>query len=265
MFSDMGSISLWLGIFFILLSLSGIFIIYSIIKNKSIENENIDKIIELGKWFIVSVAITLSVSIVNDGFRERDQDIKEMEVFEKHINTILEASGVEKRKLLCEYFAAVSPEGPIKKSWKEYKTIVDQQVVELRAAEKKVNEITGKAPEQRSEADNKALLDAGEKAAILSQSLKTPDVQEWIIIAGADSSVKAALDEVKKFKELRYSVGIYKKENSFRTVVGPFQDKNAGLVALVEVREIRKDSYLVNLKTWCKNSERKDSFVECTK
>lgn len=77
MFSDMGSISLWLGIFFILLSLSGIFIIYSIIKNKSIENENIDKIIELGKWFIVSVAITLSVSIVNDGFRERDQDIKE--------------------------------------------------------------------------------------------------------------------------------------------------------------------------------------------
>lgn len=188
-----------------------------------------------------------------------------MEVFEKHINTILEASGVEKRKLLCEYFAAVSPEGPIKKSWKEYKTIVDQQVAELKAAEKKVNEITGKAPEQRSEADNKALLDAGEKAAILSQSLKTPDVQEWIIIAGADSSVKAALDEVKKLKELKYSVDIYKKENSFRTVIGPFQDKNAGLVALVEVREIRKDSYLVNLKTWCKNSERKDSFVECTK
>ena len=100
MFSDTGNVSLWLGIFFILTSLSGIFVIYSIIKNKSIENENIDKIIELGKWFIVSVAITLSVSIVNDGFREREQDIKEMEIFDKYVDTILEAAGVEKKKVI---------------------------------------------------------------------------------------------------------------------------------------------------------------------
>lgn len=263
MFSDTGSISLWLGVFFILISLSGIFVIYSIIKNKSIENENIDKIIELGKWFIVSVAITLSISIVNDGFRERDQDIKELDVFEKHVNTILEATGVEKRKLLCEYFAAVSPEGPIKKSWKDYKIVVDQQVAELRAAEEKAIKIAEKAPEARSEAEQKALLEAEEKAATLSQSLKSPDIQEWVIIAGSDSSVEAALDEVKKFKELKYSVDIYRKENRFRTVVGPFRDKNVVSAALPEIRKVRKDSYPVNLKTWCKSPEPRDGDIEC--
>jgi hypothetical protein len=264
MFSDTGSISLWLGVFFILISLSGIFVIYLIIKNKSIENENIDKIIELGKWFIVSVAITLSISMVNDGFRERDQDLKEMDVFEKHVNTILEASDVEKRKLLSEYFAAVSPEGAIRKSWKEYKIIVDQQIAELRAEKEKVIKIEEKPPEARSEAERRAILEVEEKVATLSQSLKSPDIQEWVIIAGADSSVGEALHEVKKFKELKYSVDIYKKENSFRTVVGPFRDRNAVSAALPEIRKVRKDSYPVNLKTWCKSPERRDGYIECT-
>ena len=67
MFSDTGNLSFWLGVSFILIAMCGIIVIYLIIKNKTIENENIDKIIELGKWFMVSVAIALSVSIINDG------------------------------------------------------------------------------------------------------------------------------------------------------------------------------------------------------
>lgn len=172
MFSDTGNLSLWLSIFFILISLCGIFVIYLIIKNKSIENENIDKIIELGKWFIVSVAITLSASIINDGFREREQDIKEMEVFDKYVSTILEADGIERRKLLCEYFASVSPEGPIRKSWERYETIVDKHIVEIRESEKKIIVIAKKAEEgtaSASEIEEKARLE--EKTSALSQSL----------------------------------------------------------------------------------------------
>jgi cbb3-type cytochrome oxidase subunit 3 len=128
MFSDTGNLSFWLGVVFILISLCGIVIIYLKIKNKSIENANIDKIIEQGKWVIVSVAITLSASIVNDGFREREQDIKEIGVFDKYTNIVLEASNIEKRRLLCEYFASVSPEGPIRKSWEKYKIVVDKHI-----------------------------------------------------------------------------------------------------------------------------------------
>ncbi len=172
MFSDTGNLSLWLSVSFILISLCGILVVYLIIKNKSIENENIDKIIELGKWFIVSVAITLSVSIVNDGFRERDQDIKEIEVFEKYTSIVLEADGAVKRKLLCDYFASVSPEGSIRKSWERYKEIVDRDIAELREAENKLATIVIKVEEgtaSPSEKEEKFRLQ--EKASSLNQSL----------------------------------------------------------------------------------------------
>ena len=172
MLSNTGNLSLWLSIFFILMSISGIIVIYFIIKNKSIESANIDKITELGKWFIISVAITLSASIVNDGFREREQDIKEIEIFDKYTSIILEADGLERRRLLCEYFASVSPEGPIKKSWENYKIVVDGHISELREAEKKALFIAKKAEEgtaSPSEIEEKARL--VEKASALNQSL----------------------------------------------------------------------------------------------
>jgi len=91
---DTGHLSLLLCAVLMVVALVGIIAIYLMIKNKEIENENVDKIVDLGKWCIVSVAIVLSTSIVNDGFRERDQDIKEMEVFDKYVTTILEADGL---------------------------------------------------------------------------------------------------------------------------------------------------------------------------
>ena len=56
----------------------------------------------------------------------------------KYVSIILEADSIEKRKLLCEYFASVSPEGPIKKSWEEYELIVDKHIAEISENEKKL-------------------------------------------------------------------------------------------------------------------------------
>jgi hypothetical protein len=172
MFSDTGNLSFVIGITFILMSLCGIFVIYLIIKNRSIENENIDKIIELGKWFMVSVAIAFSVSIINDAFRERDQDIKELESFAKYTEIILDVAGPEKRQLLSEYFATVSPSGPIRKSWEAYKTIVDKQSEEYKKSKERDEEIErriaeGKATSQ--EIAEKKQLEA--KISLLNQSL----------------------------------------------------------------------------------------------
>lgn len=141
---DTGKLSLIIALFFIVISLSGVFILVYMIKNKKIESENIDRIIDIGKWFIVSVAITLSASIINDGFKERDQDLKEMEVFEKYVSTIIMADNLEQRRALCEYFAAVSPNGQIKKSWQDYQKIVDQQLKDDAALKAKVAAIENK-------------------------------------------------------------------------------------------------------------------------
>ena len=172
MFSDTGNLSFWLSLFFVLISLCGIFFAYLLARNKSLEPEYVDKFIDLGKWFIVSVAITLSTSIVNDGFRERDQDIKEMEIFDNYTSVILEADGLIKRKLLSEYFATVSPEGPIKQSWTRYEEKIDDHIREIEDSEEKVIELGEKTEKgNASPADIMQLDRLVEKAASLNQSL----------------------------------------------------------------------------------------------
>lgn len=162
MFTDAGILSLTLGIFFIIISLVGIIAIYFIIKNKSIENNNIDKIVELGKWFLISVAITLSASIINDNFRERNQDIQELAVFEKHLNSITKAGGGKERQELCEYFAAVSPKGAIRDSWERYKIVVDKEATDYTKNIKNLNAILEKESQ-----GNVSFLELQEKAALL--------------------------------------------------------------------------------------------------
>jgi hypothetical protein len=160
------------GVFFISISFFGIFLVYFIAKKKVIEPENLDKLIELGKWVVVSVALTLSTSMINDGFREREQDIKEMESFDKYTEVVLAADGAEKRKLLSEYFAAVSPEGPIKKSWESYNKLVIRQILEIKEVESR-SLVLAKKIENRnatiSEVEERIRL--VERSASINQSL----------------------------------------------------------------------------------------------
>lgn len=268
--SNTVNLSLWLSIFFIAISLCGIIAIYLIIKNKSIENESIDKIIDLGKWFVVSVGITLTASIVNDGFREREQDVKELQVFDKYLSNVLEAKGIETIKLLSEYFATVSPDGSIKKSWVNYDLKVDKHILELRDIEKKNAQLETKqeegsvltAEETVAKANYQEKLIAAKNISIKSSI--TQVTEEWVIIAGSDKDIPSANNEVKKVKELNYPVSIYKKGNGYRTVAGPFLDYSEVLIALPEInKKLKTNPYSVNLKTWCMNPEIKDGYIEC--
>jgi hypothetical protein len=161
MFANTGNLSFYLGIFFIVISFIGILFIYRIMKAGKIEKEKIDKLIELGKWFIVSVALVLSASIVNDGFRERDQDIKELEFFDKYTKIVTDDRSVEKTWLMCEFFSAVSSEGELKKAWTRYKKIIEPRYL---AYMKNVNEIVKiNAKEDPTEEDQLKILDLKQK------------------------------------------------------------------------------------------------------
>lgn len=175
MLENTGGLSLWLCLFYAVISLAGIFSVYLIIRNKSIENENIDKLVELGKWFIGSVALTLSASIINDGFRERDQDVKESALFDKYVETILAADGLEKRKLLSDYFAAVSPSGPIKNAWAEYKNIVKIDLEADKADRKSAVELAEKKKNNNATAlELENLNKIEERIAARNESLAPP-------------------------------------------------------------------------------------------
>jgi hypothetical protein len=64
-----------------------------------------DKVIDLIKWSISSVAIVLVTLIIDTGFRERSTGIQEMQVYDKYVDIILKADNIEQRWKLCEYFS----------------------------------------------------------------------------------------------------------------------------------------------------------------
>lgn len=172
---DTAKLSLLLGASLIALSLLGIFAVYRLIKSKSLPDGGLDKLIELGKWFMVSVAIVLATAIVNDGFRERDQDVKEMQVFDKYTTVVLEADGVEKRKLLTEYFASVSPDGRIKTAWENYKKVVEIQVKEYRDNQAKLQALTEKTAQGTATPAEKAQREVlATSLSMANQSLAAP-------------------------------------------------------------------------------------------
>lgn len=161
MFTNTGNLSLYLGIFFIAISLLGILFVYKILKKGEIEKEKVYKLIELGKWFIVSVAIVLSTSIVNDGFKERDQDIKELQFFDKYTKIVTDDRGVEKTWLMCEFFTAVSSEGELKNAWTRYKDIIEPRYNAYRKNVAKIVEINAK--EKQTEEDEMKIINLKQK------------------------------------------------------------------------------------------------------
>lgn len=263
MLSDTGNLSLYLGFFFIGISLLGIIIIYFLMKNNSIEKDRIDKLIELGKWFIASVAIVLSTAIVNDGFREREQDIKEIDVFDKYVTTITKADGIEQRWLLVEYFATVSPQGRLQESWKRYQEILKPGYLEYKENKERIAEIAVK--ENPTEVDRKELILLQDKNESLNKSLIATSVQtEWVVIAGTDISLEAAQYEMRKVKKLDLPVSIYKKGDKFITVVGPFANYDAALKIVPEIKKtVNSTAYQVRLNNFCPNAEMQKGYLLC--
>lgn len=85
-----------------------------------------DKLIELIKWTISSVCIVIVTLIIDTGFREREAGIKEMEVYDKYVDIILQADNIEQRWKLCEYFSIVTPTERLRTRWQAYRDSISK-------------------------------------------------------------------------------------------------------------------------------------------
>lgn len=120
MLANTGTISLWLYGVFIVMTIIAMIVAFYQIKKGSIEIEKLDKMIELFKYAIISTAIATVTLIVSDLFKEREQDIKELEYFDKYVEDVKKADGIEARLQLSKYLSIVAPSGELKESWKNY-------------------------------------------------------------------------------------------------------------------------------------------------
>lgn len=152
--NNTGTISFVLYGVFISITLIALFIAsYFIIKGK-IPSEKLDKIIDLFKYSIVSVAIATTSLIVSDLFKERDQDVKELEYFGKYINDFKRVDNIEERLQLSKYLSIVAPSGDLKNSWQAYNEVINSEYIKYLdaiPAKAKIDSIEKPTLEQISE------------------------------------------------------------------------------------------------------------------
>ncbi len=268
-FGNTGYLSFGLGIIYLFLSLCGLIFVYHLIKKKSLEEKSLNKLIETGKWFVISVALVIGATIISDGFKERDQDLKEMEAFHKYVNTITKVEGVEQRYLLAEYFSIVAPNGGLKTAWQNYKIEVGKARNQFRNNKEKINELERKPSLTKAEIKEKEKLEQENEALnqqFISESNEesTAQIEERMIIAGGDKTIEEAQYELAKAKKISSVAQIYKKRNSYRTVIPNLFDKDEATKLLIEVREkINSGAYIVRKNKWCPNIEENDQYLIC--
>lgn len=94
---------------------------------KRMSAETTDRWITFSKWYMTSVAIVFAASIITNSFTERETGIKEMQVYDKYVQHILEADNIELRIKLAQYFATVTPTERLRDRWEEYHNTLIQE------------------------------------------------------------------------------------------------------------------------------------------
>ena len=132
-----------------------------------------DKMIDLIKWAILTVGIGTTGFIVTDLFKERDQDLKELDYFDKYVQDVKKADGIEERIRLVKYLSIVSPSGEIKKAWQEYYKEISkeyEEYLELKAQETTDEALKDLSVAERVKAiDNQVKLSAFEKPLVITR------------------------------------------------------------------------------------------------
>jgi len=120
MSTNTGTVSFILYGIFVIISIVGLVVAIYFIVKKTITLEQMDKIIDLSKYTVVSIALTTITLIITDLFKEREQDVKELEYFDKYVQDVKKVDGIQERFQLVKYLSIVAPNGDLKQSWKEY-------------------------------------------------------------------------------------------------------------------------------------------------
>lgn len=151
MLSDTGTLSFLLYGVFILITITAMCFAFYYIKKGTIEVIKLDKMIDLFKYVIVSTSIATVTLIAADLFKEREQDIKELEYFDKYIEDVKKVDGVQERLQLSKYLSIVAPSGGMRKSWENYYKIVEieyKDYLNLKSEQLKIEAINNPTKEQ---------------------------------------------------------------------------------------------------------------------
>jgi len=228
-----------------------------------IAQERFDKIIELSKWYIVSVAIVLTTKMIDGTFTERETGIKEMQVYDKYAETILKADNIEQRWKLVQYFSTVTPTERLRSRWLLYQEAIKNDYlsyVDLKKQEKKLlSQDTLSKPQIEKLATVQNKLEPFEKRLI------STDQGNWVIVFTGDNNLTQAQYE---FKQLNLKgingARLFYRDNYYRAISRNFSSKSEAQTYLDQNKKLlRGDIYIVNLDSWCTNPTYNGQYFEC--
>ncbi len=151
MLHNTGTVSSVLYGAFIIFTIIAMFVAFYHIKKGDIATEKLDKMIDLFKYAIVSTALATVGLMIGNLYKERDQNIKELEYFDKYVNDVRKVGGIKERLQLTKYLSIVAPNGAIKDSWVNYYDEVKrehEEYLQLKSEELKIDTIRQPTPEQ---------------------------------------------------------------------------------------------------------------------
>jgi hypothetical protein len=261
MLANTGTVSLILYLVFISISIISTVIVYKFIKNGTLEIEKLDKLIDFFKVVVFTTAIGTVALIVTDLFKEREQDVKELEYFDKYVQEVKDVNG-QGRLQLSKYLSIVAPSGEMKKSWTNYYKEVQKDYDEYIKAQQALKIDTTSNPTKKQ-------LDIREENQSKVELFENPLTnintnEEWYIVAGGDANMDEANFELEKAIKINANSTIIKKGNSYRTVLVGYLTK-ADAEKQLEIVKLKLNStaYIVKKNSWCSTLENSSECLIC--
>jgi len=254
--SNTGDVSFALYGFFILLTIVAFFLSIKIIKNDKIEKERFERIVELFKFSIVTVSLSMVSLIVTNLFNERDYDVKEMTTFNTYIPHIIDSTTTLERKIsFCSFFSCVTPKGDLKDGWKSFTKYLEDE-------KKKIEEKYNKDLEESIRIGKKESLVIEDFAEMASQVKSTqqiyantntiPDNNSFLVVVGSDGSVEAAEPELKWARDsVSKTAEVYQKGKWYITAIPVNTSYEDSKILAEKVKSIsngKRQAYIISSK-----------------
>lgn len=98
------------------------------IEPKKLEFEKYKLRIQLFKWIIGTLGISIVTLIIDFGFRDRAASVVEMQLYDRYVTDLIVLnSKTGPRRLLAQYFANVTASEKLKKGWIDYYNVVNEE------------------------------------------------------------------------------------------------------------------------------------------
>lgn len=263
MCSDTGKVSFLLYGLFIALSLFSLLFVYRLIKKETGDPGKFDKFLDYFKWTVSTLAVSTVTLIVSDLFKEREQDIRELEYFNTYLTDVKNEENPRVRLQLAKFLSIVAPGGDMKQSWTNYYDTIRREYEGFLEAQLKLDRDTGAHKKDTSQDRREENL---EKVHLFNTPLSSGPggLTEWLIVTGGDRTLPEATFELNKAKLLNENAAIYLRKGSYRTVLRGYNNLSEAEQQLSEARrQLNKEAYIVDRASWCPDVKQGEDCLIC--